>query len=141
MLEKMHSGIAKDLDKILNKTLSEINIPFKRGKRVQIGQNSLVDLKKGGFRVDVKGGGSYRTSSKLAAVALCLLPTKKQSILNLDRNLSKHYNDYVFYKTTITTSTDSEIRSIRRSRIDAAYYNFKKSKSKLESIINSNLHK
>ena len=137
----MKTDIARDLNRILDKTLLETALPVKKGKKIQIGKNSLIDLNGKGFRVDIHRSKSERTFSKLAAVALCLNPSLSNLILGLDRDLTKHYNDYLYFKNTVTTHPKEDIRAIRRSRLDKTYHAFQKSKNKLESIINRYLHK
>ena len=79
--------------------------------------------------------------SKSAAVALAKSLAKgfanKSTIVSIDNEIQKHYNDCVFYKHTLSKSSDSFKKEITAVRLDISTHKTRNARLELDKYIYS----
>src|SRR6056300_455708 len=120
--------ILKDLEEIIEQGLSDIDLPYVAGKSIRIKNCVIRKTKHNDYIVlDVKENKSIaKTNFKYTAIALAKRYLKNYNldpILDLDKELLKHYNDAVFYKNAIKLSQDSYYAATRQNRLDISLHN------------------
>jgi hypothetical protein len=126
-------SIVKELEHLINQGLENCPLPIKENNYVRIG-NIAVKKQKHQFSVfDTKNKQRIaKTKFKTSAIAIArqqaLGRNKVKEILDLDKDLEKHYSDSCFYKNTLKKSSDSCARFVAETR-------YQISKAKVKSII------
>jgi hypothetical protein len=132
--------ILKDLEEIIEQGLSDIDLPYVAGKSIRIKNCVIRKTKHNDYIVlDVKENKSVaKTNFKYTAIALAKRYLKNynlEPILDLDKELLKHYNDAVFYKNAIKSSQDSYYAATRQNRLDISLHNTIVIQKKLDAYI------
>jgi|13_taG_2_1085334.scaffolds.fasta_scaffold69764_2 hypothetical protein len=132
--------ILKDLEEIIEQGLSDIDLPYVAGKSIRIKNCVIRKTKHNDYIVlDVKENKSVaKTNFKYTAIALAKRYLKNynlEPILDLDKELLKHYNDAVFYKNAIRSSQDSHYAATRQNRLDISLHNTIVIQKKLDAYI------
>jgi hypothetical protein len=132
--------ILKDLEEIIEQGLSDIDLPYVAGKSIRIKNCVIRKTKHNDYIVlDVKENKSIaKTNFKYTAIALAKRYLKNYNldpILDLDKELLKHYNDAVFYKNAIKLSQDSYYAATRQNRLDISLHNTIVIQKKLDAYI------
>ena len=132
--------ILKDLEEIIEQGLSDIDLPYVAGKSIRIKNCVIRKTKHNDYIVlDVKENKSIaKTNFKYTAIALAKRYLKNYNldpILDLDKELLKHYNDAVFYKNAIKLSQDSYYAATRQNRLDISLHNTIIIQKKLDAYI------
>ena len=132
--------ILKDLEEIIEQGLSDIDLPYVAGKSIRIKNCVIRKTKHNEYIVlDVKENKSVaKTNFKYTAIALAKRYLKNynlEPILDLDKELLKHYNDAVFYKNAIRSSQDSHYAETRQNRLDISLHNTIVIQKKLDAYI------
>jgi hypothetical protein len=136
----MESSLLKSLEDIVNKGIEDVIMPYVNGNRICI-KHIVVRESASGWTV-------YNSTSHLqvaqlfcksSAVALAKSivegKNNRKRIQSLDNIIQKNYNDCVFYRHTLKTSTDSLTRAITQNRFELSVTNTKKAKKSLDVII------
>tara|TARA_B110000503_G_scaffold77595_1_gene119511 strand:+ start:759 stop:1181 length:423 start_codon:yes stop_codon:yes gene_type:complete len=132
----------KDLEEILNGQLDPTLFPFKKGNSIRIGKyivrssndsHKVFDCETNTMVADL--------FSKSAAVALAKTLAKgycpKSTIINIDKEIQKHFNDCVFYKNTLSTTTDTIRKDITAVRLDISKEKTSSARRELDKYIYS----
>jgi len=137
----MKKDIVAVLNEIIEKGLKDHPLPVVKGDQITI-KNSIININSDGYTVfnTHKPSKIYNAFSKSGAIALAtVLNTNKTSripeILNLDKDLEKHYLDSLFYKHTIDTAIDSFTKETREIRLEIALQSAKNAKRSLDRFI------
>jgi hypothetical protein len=133
--------LVKDFENIVNKGLETSFLPMVRGNTIRI-KNYIVrhNSKKGYLIYDTDFNTQVaRTQFKSSAVAIAkTLADGKNAvatILSYDTELTKHYNDAVFYRNVIQKSNDSFIKDIRQVRFDMSLERTRLIRKKIDKYI------
>jgi len=131
---------AAELEKIIAEGLQDIPIPYKKGNSIRIGHMVVRKNKFGYLVLDIKNQNQIATTQfKTSAVAMAKTfpaePHRINTILKIDRELTKHYNDAMFYKHTINSTDDSIKRCAAECRLDLSLEFTRKCKKELDSYI------
>lgn len=138
--------IVKELEAIVNKGLEESLIPYQKGNSIRI-KNMVVryNERKGYLIYDTKTNTQVaRTQFKSCALAIAKsLASGKgnqivKTVLDLEYDLSKHYNDAIFYKNAMRKVKDPEFREVREIRLDIALQKSRAIRDKIDKFIFSN---
>ena len=132
--------ILKDLEEIIEQGISDIDLPYVTGKSIRIKNCIIRNTKHNEYIIlDVKENkGIAKTNFKYTAIAIAkryLTNYNFDTILDLDKELLKHYNDAVFYKNSIRTSKDSYYTATRQNRLDISLHNTIVIQKKLDKYI------
>lgn len=132
--------IAQDLIDIIEKNARDLDIPHVSTNSIRIKNFVIRKNKKGDYNIfDISENRRISTTNfKHSAIALTkLLISHKpiEKILELDRELLKHYNDSLFYRNSITNSKDIGYKEVREIRLDISIEQTRKIQKKLESYI------
>lgn len=133
--------ILKNLETIINKNLDNIDIPLKHGKSIYIKNYSVSQQSNGTFVVINTHANKQiaTTEFKVSAIAIARDCAKGRNnvkeILSLDKDLSKHYNDALFYKNAIKNAKTSEVVEIKTIRLDQSVAMSKKIRKSLNYFI------
>jgi hypothetical protein len=117
--------IARQLDEIVNKGLESVPIPHQKGNSIRIKHIVVRKSPKGYLIYNAKENRQVvRTEFKSTALAIAKnLAVGKdvvEKVMSLETKMSKHYNDAIFYKNSLKTTTDPFKRDIRETRLDIA---------------------
>lgn len=132
--------ILKDLEEIIEQGISDLDLPRVTTNSIRIKSCVIRKNKKNQYIIfDLKENKSIGiTNFKYTAIALAKNLNKLylcQDILNLDKELLKHYNDAVFYKNSMKNSKDQKYVEVRRNRLDIAIENTSSIQKKLDRYI------
>jgi hypothetical protein len=132
--------ILKDLEDIIDQSVIDLDLPQVTPKSIRIKNCVIRKTKHGQYIVfDIKENKSVAvTNFKYTAIALVKNFIKKRSykdILELDKDLLKHYNDAVFYKNSIKNSKDVRYIEARQNRLDIAIQETSFIQKKLDKYI------
>jgi len=132
--------ILKDLEDIIDQSVIDLDVPQVTPKSIRIKNCVIRKTKHGQYIVfDIKENKSVAvTNFKYTAIALVKNFIKKRSykdILELDKDLLKHYNDAVFYKNSIKNSKDYKYIEARQNRLDIAIQETSFIQKKLDKYI------
>lgn len=132
--------ILKDLEDIIDQSVIDLDVPQVTPKSIRIKNCVIRKTKHGQYIVfDIKENKSVAvTNFKYTAIALVKNFIKKRSykdILELDKDLLKHYNDAVFYKNSIKNSKDVRYIEARQNRLDIAIQETSFIQKKLDKYI------
>tara|TARA_B110000503_G_scaffold133862_1_gene211986 strand:+ start:88 stop:507 length:420 start_codon:yes stop_codon:yes gene_type:complete len=132
--------LLNDLEEIVNRGLEDSAIPFARGNSIRIKHVIIRKSPKGYLIYDAKENRQItRTYFKTTAVAIAKNLAQGNDItvqaMEFDDAMLKHYNDAVFYKHSISTTTDPFKREIREARLDIAILESRRLRSLLDRYI------
>jgi len=132
--------ILKDLEDIIDQSVIDLDVPQVTPKSIRIKNCVIRKTKHGQYIVfDIKENKSVAvTNFKYTAIALVKNFIKKRSykdILELDKDLLKHYNDALFYKNSIKNNKDNYYREVRQNRLDIAIQETSHIQKKLDKYI------
>lgn len=117
--------IAADLEEIVNKGLDDFPIPFVKGNSIRIKHIVIRKSPKGYLIYNTKDNSQIaRAFFKSTAIAIAKNIAQGKNytdkILELENNMSKHYNDALFFKNSINKSKDPVRSEIIETRLDIA---------------------
>lgn len=118
----MNTDILKDLEEIIDNGLEQVVLPYSRGNSIRL-KNYIIRKSSNGYLIYNCENNKQvtRTFFKTSAVAIVKNLVEGKDItskaLKLDRELLKHYNDAVFYKQTIKTTSDRIVKEVRKARL------------------------
>lgn len=130
-----------ELEDIIESGLSKHVFPYVKGNSIRINKYAIRENKKGLYLVFdcEKNTQIAKTHFKTSAVAIAKsLAEGKNAVArieDLDLNLLKHYNDALFYRQTIKTSKDPDVRWTRRVRLEIAVTKTQELKQDLDRFI------
>lgn len=132
--------VAAQLEEIVNKGLEDFPFPYQKGNSIRIKNLVIRKSPKGYLIYDTKDNKQItRTVFKSSALAIAknLAQGKNftDKILELEEKMSKHYNDALFYKHSIKTSTDPFKKEITETRLDIAIEESRRVRNILDSYI------
>lgn len=140
-MSQIRKNLAKDLEYIVSEGLKDIKLPYAKGKSIRLG-HAVVRSSKNGYLVYNTATNKQiaRTFFKTSAVAIAKNlvnenGAKIDKIKNLDNSLSKHYQDAVYYKHTMSVTKDSIKKDITQSRYELTVAYVKKYKTDLDTFI------
>jgi hypothetical protein len=131
----------KELEDILNLSIDPGLFPYQKGNSIRIGSFVVRWNKKGYYKLyNIKENKLIQeTFCKTSAVAMAKTLAKGQdsskSILTLDKDIQKWYNDCIFYKHSMLTTDDNFRRDIISTRYEIARYKTVDAKRKLDKYI------
>jgi|TARA_B110000503_G_C7110002_1_gene397651 hypothetical protein len=131
----------KELEDILNLSIDPGLFPYQKGNSIRIGSFVVRWNKNGYYKLyNIKENKLIQeTFCKTSAVAMAKTLAKGQdsskSILTLDKDIQKWYNDCIFYKHSMLTTDDNFRRDIISTRYEIARYKTVDAKRKLDKYI------
>ena len=127
--------VLKDLQEIIEDNLDPTLFPYRKGNSIRIGSIVIRESKKGNLVYDVNANKQIaRTFSKTAAVAIAR-GGDIQDVLELDREIMKHFNDCLFYKNTIKHSKNEISINVAETRYEISSDKTQELKRKLDRYI------
>jgi len=132
--------LLKDLEQIINDGLDKVNIPYQKGNSIRIG-NTVIRKNSRAYMVydtsdNTRIGETY---CKTAAIALAKTTTEDkncvQDILQNDRIIEKYYNDCLFFKHTLSTTSDPIRYEVASNRYEIAKEHTLQAKNALDRYI------
>tara|TARA_B110000503_G_scaffold92447_1_gene139433 strand:+ start:184 stop:597 length:414 start_codon:yes stop_codon:yes gene_type:complete len=133
--------ILEELNSIIENGLEHVTFPYKKGNSIRI-KNYIVRQNNQGMHLVYDCLTNLRIVEvyfKTTAIAIAknLAEGKDitQKAVEIDFDLLKHYNDALFFKNTIKTSKDSQIRQVRINRLDLSLDKSKQLKKDLDRFI------
>lgn len=136
-----HSNKAvRELERLIAEGLQDLPIPYQKGNSIRIGHMVVRENKHGYLVFDIKNKKQVAsTKFKTSAVAIAKTwpkqPKSTGKITQLDHELTKHYNDAIFYRHTIKCTNDSIKRDAARSRYDLSIVYAEHYKKELDNYI------
>ena len=127
--------VLKDLQAIIEDNLDPTLFPYKKGNSIRIGSTVIRESSKGHLVYCVNANKQIaRTFSKTAAVAIAR-GGDLQDVLELDREIMKHFNDCLFYKNTIKNSKNQISINVAETRYEISADKTQDIKRKLDRYI------
>ena len=133
--------ILKDLEHMINDSIDPSLFPYKKGNSIRIGSYVVRSNKKGFYKVYDLTSNNLITETFCKASALALAKTLSQgkqstkSILEIDKDIQKWYNDCVFYRHIIRVTKDDFKREITETRYEIAKDKTSNAKRQLDKYI------
>lgn len=133
--------LVKELESLLNSSIDPTLFPYAKGNSIRIGRYVVRSNKKGFHKVFSLDENKLikETFCKTSAVALAKSLAKgldcENSIVSLDREIEKQYNDCLFYKNTIKVTKDDFKKEIALTRYDIARARTLQAKSHLDQYV------
>ena len=133
--------ILNDLKEMLDISIDPAQFPYQKGNSIRIGKYAVRSNKKGYYRVfDCEHNKQIeQTFSKTAALALAKTLSKGtnniNSIIQLDKEVQKWFNDCVFYRHTMNITKDDIKYDIVSTRYEIAKSKTATIKNQLEYYI------
>lgn len=123
MSPKIPKKLAKDVEAIIDKGLEKAFLPMQKGNKIYIGNIVIQNQNNKFFVTECNSGQKLGiTNFKHSALALAknhlLNRTRKQSIMQLDAELTKHHMDGVFYRNTIKQAKNESTVFAAETRLD-----------------------
>jgi hypothetical protein len=131
----------KELEDILNGSIDPSLFPYQKGNSIRIGAFVVRWNKQGYYKIyNIKDNKLIaETFCKSSAVAMAKTLAKGQdsskSILTLDKDIQKWYNDCIFYKHSMVKTDDDFRRDIITTRYEIARYKTADAKRQLDKYI------
>jgi len=102
---------------------TSVVLPYQKGNSIRIGKYAIRKNARGYQIYDCANNARIAvTNFKISAVAIAksLLEGKNstQYIIDIDKNLLKHYNDAVYYRKRMKSSDDFTVIESRQHRLD-----------------------
>ena len=137
---EMSDNLVENLRELLNKPLDPSLFPVKKGNKINIGSYVVIKTKDCYIVKSYKSNSIVaECSTKSAAIAIAKTLHQKKNhlatILTLDKEFSKYYNDCVFYKHTLKVSKDNVKKAVVSNRYDISMFNVLYLKKKIENFI------
>ena len=127
--------VLKDLQEIIEANIDPTLFPYRKGNSIRIGSIVVRESKSGHLVYCAKANKQIaRTFSKTAAVAIAK-GGDVNNILNLDREIMKHFNDCLFYKNTMKNSKSDVSRFVAENRYEISSDKTRQLKKKLDGYI------
>jgi len=140
----MTSELAKRLEHLINSKIKEYPLPVVKGNSIRIKNYVVRFSKKAGWLVydcenSVQVGRFFAKSAALAYAKVLSSSDNNnwslQNIKKLDDQLSKHYQDCVFYNHSMKNTKDMTRYDVLATRFDISYDIAYDVKSQLDDII------
>ena len=133
-------NLLSDLEEIVDKGLEDSSIPYAKGNSIRIKQYVIRKSKVGYLIYDsCTNKQIHRTQFKSVAIAIAKNLAERRnridSILDIENNLAKHYNDAIFYKNTIKKTKCQATRLTRETRLQISLVEAQKMRDKLDTFI------
>ena len=133
-------NLLSDLEEIVDKGLEDSAIPYAKGNSIRIKQYVIRKSKVGYLIYDSSTNKQiHRTQFKSVAIAIAKNLAERRnridSILDIENNLAKHYNDAIFYKNTIKKTKCEATRLTRETRLQISLVEAQKMRDKLDTFI------
>lgn len=133
-------NLLSDLEEIVDKGLEDSSIPYAKGNSIRIKQYVIRKSKVGYLIYDSSTNKQiHRTQFKSVAIAIAKNLAERRnridSILDIENNLAKHYNDAIFYKNTIKKTKCQATRLTRETRLQISLVEAQKMRDKLDTFI------
>ena len=133
-------NLLNDLEDIVNEGLKDSSIPYAKGNSIRIKQYVVRESKAGFLVYDSSTNKQiHRTQFKSVAIAIAKNLAERRnridSILDIENNLAKHYNDAIFYKNTIKKTKCQATRLTRETRLQISLVEAQKMRDKLDTFI------
>ena len=133
-------NLLSDLEEIVDKGLEDSAIPYAKGNSIRIKQYVIRKSKVGYLIYDSSTNKQiHRTQFKSVAIAIAKNLAERRnridSILDIENNLAKHYNDAIFYKNTIKKTKCQATRLTRETRLQISLVEAQKMRDKLDTFI------
>jgi hypothetical protein len=132
--------LLKNLEEIVDSVLLENPLPYKKGNSVRI-KNVVIRKNTHGFLIydTVTNKQIAKTFFKSSALAIAKNLVEGndvcREVIDLDKDLLKHYNDSVFYIRTIKSSKEFMVQEIRRARLDVSLDKTKHIRQQIDDFI------
>ena len=141
MKSKINSGIAQELENLINTKVDTSYFPYVRGKSIRIGHIIVRETRFGFLVFDTKTNKEIdKMFCKTSAVALAkTLATDPESntneIMKLDYEVMKNFNDAMFHRHMMKVTKDSIKYDVAQCRYDIAYCRTQSAKERLDQYI------
>jgi len=138
---KPTNKLVSELETLINNGLDGIYFPYQKGNSIRIGPMIVRSNKKGFYLVyDTRDNSQVaRTFCKSSAVAIAKTQAQgknyKETILEIDSRIQKHYNDAVFFKYTMKVTKDEFKKEITATRYDIAKAETETARNRLDQFI------
>lgn len=133
-------SLIKHLEDVVNNGLEQSVIPYKKGNSIRI-KNYIIRISPKGYLIydSEQNKQIARTHFKASALAICKNLVDGVDIigqiLDLDKQLLKHYNDAQFYKHTIKKTDNQFKKEIRIARLELSVSNSEILRQNLDKYI------
>lgn len=136
----MNSNLVKNLENIINDGIEQAVLPYVKGNSIRIKQYIVRKSKAGWLVYDSKTNSQVaKLFSKSSAVALAKgLAQGKDitvSVISADRIIQKHYTDCIFYKNTISKTSDTFKKELTQIRYEISKSKTENARRSLDEII------
>lgn len=122
----INKQLLKELEELVNGSIDPTMFPYQKGNSIRIGSYVVRENKRGFYKIyDCKKNVLVaETFSKTSAVAMAKTLSKnkdvRMTILGIDRELQKWYNDCVFYRYTMRKTKDFFKKDVVETRYEIA---------------------
>lgn len=130
-----------DLEEILKVNIDPTMFPYVKGNSIRIGKYVVRSSKNGFYKIfDCETNKViYQTFCKSSAIALAKSLARNKNntktILDIDKQIQKWYNDCMFYRYTINKTKDEFKKDVVITRYDIAKDHTDRARRKLERYI------
>lgn len=133
-------SLIRELEEIVNRGLERNLIPHVKGRSIRIKNYVIRESSKGYLIYDIlENRQAARTQFKSSAVAIAKNLAQGRDVIDqvlmYDRELTKHYNDAVFYRNIIRNSQRSSDKEVRKIRLDITLEETVRIRNKIDSLI------
>jgi hypothetical protein len=136
----MSDSLIKDLEEIVDRGLEDVVLPFVKGNFIRI-KNYVIREGKAGFLIYNTDTNERVALTQFKSSAIAITKNLAsgynviKTVMDLDRELTKHYNDAIFYKNIIKKSDDYERSFTRRIRLNEAILASRVIREKIDRLI------
>jgi len=132
--------VKKELLEIIDEGLKSYPVPYSKGNSIRIGAFIIRTSKHGHLIYDCQENKKVaHCFSKRGAIAIAKNLAEGNNIVNevqkLDNDLSKHYNDAIFYQHGMKSTKDELRKEILETRYDISIYKVDSCKHQLDKFI------
>lgn len=136
-------SLIKELEELVNKGLENSLIPHVKGRSIRIKNYVIRESSKGYLIYDIlENRQAARTQFKSSAVAIAKNLAQGKDVINqvmiYDRELTKHYNDAVFYRNIIQKTENVSSKEVRKIRLDITLEETARVRNRIDSFIFDN---
>lgn len=136
-------SLIRELEEIVNKGLENSLIPHVKGRSIRIKNYVIRESSKGYLIYDIlENRQAARTQFKSSAVAIAKNLAQGKNVINqvmvYDRELTKHYNDAVFYRNIIQKTENVSSKEVRKIRLDITLEETARVRNRIDSFIFDN---
>lgn len=137
---KNFESVVGDLQKIIERTLQQHNLPYRNGNTIRIQNIIIRTSKKHGYVVidTTTNKPITNTFSRTGAVAVAKAVLKNESytqIKNYDTVMEKHSNDVHFYSHILSGNSDKDRKEAIKIRLDLSKHRIKYAKELLDDYV------